>query len=505
MKKIYFFICANILIFNLLQAQIKIGAGGGIHQASIAEKNNLQGWDLNYKNYFSPSTGFHAGVFAEIPIDKKGNFAVLPSLQYTNKGRKFARSYDSTKSFNSDTSSILSSWKTSYVELPVNLIYKLPITQKVNFIIGAGGYVSYLLNGKTSYDIYNASGEHQSYNDKLAYGDQVKTYNKIDYGINAVAGLDFNDRILFTINYSKGLADFYKADYDASFKHQTIGATAVVWLTKSKTAKTKAAAQDSDGDGVPDKIDQCSGESGTVASNGCPDKDSDGIPDKEDKCPDVAGLNKYGGCPAPDKDKDGVPDDEDKCPDIAGSAKYAGCEIPDTDKDGVNDEEDSCPGIVGLPKYNGCPAPDTDKDGINDDEDKCPSKPGTKDNKGCPVIEKNMVDEINKAAKNILFDVNSDNIKATSYPALDRIADIMLNNTALKLDIEGHTDNTGSIRHNQVLSGKRALAIKMYLVKKGVSHERMTASGFGSEHPIADNNTEAGRAKNRRVAFKVTY
>lgn len=505
MKKIYFFICINILVFNSLQAQIKIGVGGGVHQATIAEKSNLPGWNGNYKNYFAPLNGFNAGVFAEIPITKKGNFAVLPSLQYTNKGRKFARSYDSTKAFNSDTSSILSSWKTNYIELPVNLIYKLPVTSKVSFIIGAGGYASYLLNSKTSYDIYNASGEHQSYNNKLTYGDQVNTYNKIDYGINAIAGLDFNDRILFTATYSKGLSNFYNATYDGSFKHQTLGAGVVVWLTKSKTAKKIAAEKDTDGDGVPDKIDQCSGEAGTSATNGCPDKDSDGIPDKEDKCPETAGVSKYGGCPAPDQDKDGVPDDEDKCPDVAGSAKHAGCPAPDTDNDGVNDDEDQCVDIAGSVKYNGCPAPDTDMDGVNDDEDKCPVIAGSKENRGCPAIEKNMIDEINKAAKSILFDVNSDNIKITSYPALDKIADIMLKNNALKLDIEGHTDNTGSVRHNQVLSGKRALAIKMYIVNKGVSHDRMTASGFGSEHPIADNNTEAGRAKNRRVAFKVTY
>lgn len=488
-----------------MQAQIKIGIGGGVHNASIAEKNNLQGWDRNYKNFFSPINGFHAGVFAEIPVTKKGNLAVLSSLQYTNKGRKFARSYDSTKSFISDTSSIISSWKTNYIELPVNLIYKLPVTSKVSFIIGAGGYASYLLNSKTSYDLFNASGELQSYNDKLAYGDQVKSYNKIDYGINAIAGLDFNDRILFTANYSKGLSNFYKAAYDGSFKHQTVGASVIVWLTKSKTAKKKAVAQDSDGDGVPDKNDQCPTEIGTMATNGCPDKDSDSIPDKEDKCPDEAGLSKYGGCPAPDQDKDGVPDDEDKCADVAGSVKYAGCPVPDSDNDGVNDDDDKCPEIVGSAKYSGCPVPDSDRDGVNDDEDRCPTVAGTKENKGCPAIEKNVVDEINKAARNILFDVNSENIKATSYPALDKIAEIMLNNEALKLDIEGHTDNTGSVRINQILSGKRALAIKLYIVNKGVSHDRMTASGFGSEHPIADNNTEAGRAKNRRVAFKVTY
>jgi outer membrane protein OmpA-like peptidoglycan-associated protein len=179
--------------------------------------------------------------------------------------------------------------------------------------------------------------------------------------------------------------------------------------------------------------------------------------------------------------------------------------VPDTDSDGINDENDNCPAIAGVAKYNGCPAPDTDGDGIDDDADKCPLKAGTKENNGCPHLAKDMLDDINKAARSILFDVNSDNIKMSSFVALDKLAEIMRTNDELKLDIEGHTDNTGSVRHNQVLSGRRALAIKTYLVKKGIAPGRLTASGFGSEHPIADNNTEEGRSKNRRVAFKVKY
>ncbi|MBX3257738.1 MAG: OmpA family protein [Chitinophagaceae bacterium] len=505
MKKIYLLLSVNLLIFNIIYAQVKFGLGGGVHNSTVIEKNSLPNWKQQFGNYYTPYSGFHAGLFSEFALDKKANWAVQASLLYTTKGRNFARSYDSAKSFHSDTSSIISSWKLGYLELPVHLVYRIPLTSRVRFILGAGGYAGYNLTQKASYQYYNASGELTTYDNKLATGDNVHQYNKLDYGMNALAGFDFNDRIMLTANYNRSLSDFYKAEYSGSFRHQSYGATLVVWVTKSKSAKLKADAKDSDGDGVPDKIDKCNGENGTAATGGCPDTDGDGIPDMQDKCPDVAGISKLLGCPAPDKDNDGVSDEEDKCPDVAGSPRYDGCPVPDTDNDGINDEEDECPAIIGSSKYKGCPAPDTDMDGVNDDEDKCPLKPGKKEQNGCPDIEKDMIDNINKAARSILFDVNSDNIKSTSNASLDRIADILINNPEIKLDIEGHTDNTGAVRHNQILSGKRALAIKMYLVKKGVEPERLTASGFGSEHPIADNNTEAGRAKNRRVAFKVRY
>ena len=505
MKKTYLLLAFNLVFFNFMYAQIKWGAGAGPHNVSVIETNNLQNWNQQYKRNFSPLGGFHAGVFSEINLDKNGNWAVQPALLYTNKGRKFSKSYDSAKSFLNDTSAINASWKINYLELPVNFIYRLPITQKVRFIVGGGPYIALQLNGKATYEITNASGERNSFNDKLASGDAVNKYQKLNWGINALAGFDFNDRLMLTANYSRSMSDFYTAQYTGSFKHELWGGTVVIWLTPSKTAKIKADQKDSDGDGVADQLDKCPTEMGTAATNGCPDTDGDSVPDNEDKCPGVAGTSKLIGCPAPDRDKDGIADDTDKCPDVAGTAKYNGCAVPDTDADGIDDDNDNCPGIAGTVKYNGCPAPDTDRDGIDDDTDKCPLKTGTKENKGCPYIAKDMLDDINKAARSILFDVNSDNIKTSSFTALDKMAEIMRTDAELKLDIEGHTDNTGSVRHNQVLSGRRALAIKTYLVKKGITSERLTASGFGSENPIADNNTEAGRSKNRRVAFKVKY
>lgn len=505
MKKVYLLFTLSLLFFNTLLAQVKWGIGAGPHNSRVIENNSIQNWDQQYKGNFAPIGGFHAGLFSEINLTKNSNWAVQPALLYTNKGRKFSWSFDSTKSFNNDTSAINANWKISYLELPVNIIYRIPLSRKVRFVLGAGPYVGLHLNGKTSYEIFNASGERETFEDKMATGDAVNKYQKLNWGVNALAGFDFNDRILITANYSRSLANFYTANYSGSFKQQLWGGTIVVWLTRSGTDRLKESQKDRDGDGVPDRLDHCANEMGTAATNGCPDSDGDGTPDKEDKCPDTPGANALLGCPVPDKDKDGIADNLDKCPDVAGVAKYQGCPVPDTDKDGIADDKDNCPGIAGTAQFNGCPAPDTDGDGIADDLDKCPLKPGAKDNNGCPGIAKDMLDDINKAARSVLFDVSSDNIKISSFAALDKLAEILMADAELKLDIEGHTDNTGSVRLNQVLSGRRALAIKAYLVKKGIDADRLTASGFGSERPIASNDTEAGRAKNRRVAFKVRY
>ena len=74
----------------------------------------------------------------------------------------------------------------------------------------------------------------------------------------------------------------------------------------------------------------------------------------------------------------------------------------------------------------------------------------------------------------------------------------------VKMSIAGHTDNTGKPEKNQALSVSRAESVKKYLVSKGVNESRLTATGFGQDQPIADNTTTSGKAKNRRVEFKVS-
>ncbi len=169
---------------------------------------------------------------------------------------------------------------------------------------------------------------------------------------------------------------------------------------------------DTDGDGVPDRRDDCPTEPGAAkwrgcgdpdpdkdkvlraadscptvkgpaSSQGCPDKDKDTIPDRDDRCPKTKGDPAFAGCP-PDHDGDGVIDQKDKCPDVAGEAKRKGCPHPDPDGDGVQGAKDACPDTAGDKDLDGCPPGDADGDGVIDKNDQCPDVAGEAARKGCP-------------------------------------------------------------------------------------------------------------------------
>ena len=101
----------------------------------------------------------------------------------------------------------------------------------------------------------------------------------------------------------------------------------------------------------------------------------------------------------------------------------------------------------------------------------------------------------------ITFDVGKANIKPESMTEINRIAQLMKDNADLKFEVQGHTDNTGTVAGNQKLSEQRAQAIVNKLVEMGIAANRLSAKGMGQSAPLADNSTDEGRAKNRRVEF----
>ncbi len=105
---------------------------------------------------------------------------------------------------------------------------------------------------------------------------------------------------------------------------------------------------------------------------------------------------------------------------------------------------------------------------------------------------------------NIFFETDKYALRPESTPELDKLTQLMKNNPAMKVEISGHTDNQGSESHNLTLSQNRALSVKQYLIKYGIPEIRISTKGFGDKLPVATNDTDAGRAKNRRIELTVT-
>ncbi len=106
--------------------------------------------------------------------------------------------------------------------------------------------------------------------------------------------------------------------------------------------------------------------------------------------------------------------------------------------------------------------------------------------------------------KNLRFKRGSAQVLPSSYPSLDKLVQMMIENESMEIELRGHTDNIGDSALNQVLSEERVDEVKKYLVDKGIAEKRISGKGFGGSKPIASNNMEHTRRLNRRVEFVVT-
>ncbi|MBT8492021.1 MAG: OmpA family protein [Deltaproteobacteria bacterium] len=188
-----------------------------------------------------------------------------------------------------------------------------------------------------------------------------------------------------------------------------------------------------------------------------------------------------GPAPPADRDADGVPDDQDKCPDRP------------EDKDRFEDND-------------GCPDIDNDRDLVLDVADKCPkereSLNGFKDQDGCSdVLPQDLIDL--EGVVGIQFASGTAKMVGTSFKILRDTAKVLAKYPSVRLEVGGHTDNVGDEGDNQLLSQDRAQAVVGFLVSQGIDNLRLRAVGYGPFNPIADNDTPAGRQKNRRVEFQV--
>ncbi len=360
-----------------------------------------------------------------------------------------------------DLSGVAFSWRGDVLVSPLDL------TWSPHVLVGAGAYqlASGDLGQDADWDVHWGLGVRGMLSDFMNVRAEV--------------------RHVLTDSFSGGLA---------SNLELTVGVDFWLW-----DGGTPPAPPDRDRDGIPDRDDECPAEVGVETARGCPDSDRDGVADARDACPEVPGSAALRGCP--DRDGDEVPDNVDKCVDTPGFAEYEGCPPPppDVDGDGTPDAEDACPTDPGPRHAAGCP--DQDGDGIVDALDKCPTQPGVPQEKGClpRVIQR----KFSGSVKGINFETGSAQIKKGSFGLLDEAVKVFTKYPFLRIAIAGHTDDEGADDMNMELSRARAEAVRAYLVDKGIATGRLTAEGFGETMPIGNNKTAGGRAKNRRIEFKI--
>ncbi|MGD2152657.1 MAG: OmpA family protein [Gemmatimonadales bacterium] len=294
--------------------------------------------------------------------------------------------------------------------------------------------------------------------------------------------LTFHDELTHNIELSGGITLFFGVQRDDDKDRVFNEYDACPGTPRGALADARGCPLDSDEDGIIDQIDQCSHTlPGTpVDERGCPtDSDGDGVPDGIDRC---------------DNTPDGVPVDESGCP-------------LDPDGDGVPDGLDRCPNTPAGAQVDerGCPV-DSDGDGVPDGLDRCPNTPADRevDEVGCTRIQAG-IETGRLVLSSIYFRTNSAELLAASRRVLDEVGQALLDRPEAQIEIQGHTDASGSAGYNLQLSERRARSVFEYLTATypGLERGRFTVRGYGESRPIASNETPDGMAMNRRVEFVV--
>ena len=461
---------------------LHFNVGGGLHDFSYDLTNGTKqtakiGYTVNaaYSYFFTSHWGFQTGIGAQ-------TINGLSTLNYQSTVSAVdinSRTYD----FRTNYKGWQEKQEAIFFDVPLVLQYRHSIGKNFGIIGSAGGKVSipvYQRFKSTNIGEIVTTGYYSQWNLELSdlpqYGFTTisNSYKgnlslKTAYmGVADLGGLirlsDKTDLYIGGyVNYGlnnilkSGAKEVYQSDgaYNGVFASAQTTKVIPISFGVKVGVYLKMGKKDSDGDGVSDRKDKCSGTPkeayGKIDKNGCP-LDSDG---------------------------DGVPDYLDKCPNTPKAAK-------------------------GMVDKKGCPL-DSDGDGVFDYLDKCPTIPGLASNKGCPEIKKEVKALFKKALQGIQFATGKSDIKPISFNLLNQIAVMLIANPTYIIEIQGHTDNVGKPANNLILSDKRAEAVKNYLINARVDANRLTSRGYGDTVPVTSNATPKGKALNRRVEFVVTF
>jgi outer membrane protein OmpA-like peptidoglycan-associated protein len=156
---------------------------------------------------------------------------------------------------------------------------------------------------------------------------------------------------------------------------------------------------------------------------------------------------------------------------------------------------------------------DEDGDGVFDRRDRCPDTPANTpvDHHGCPLPQypasvktaEPPVSEVITLSSNVLFAYNKSDLTPEARSELDSLMPKLQSADVVSVKVVGHTDSQGSDAYNQKLSERRASSVAAYLLSRGLAPNKLTSEGRGETQPVADNDTEEGRAKNRRVELHI--
>lgn len=365
--------------------------------------------------------------------------------------------------------------------------YILPATARFRPYVGVGFNH---LAGKTSGNAYDISN-----------GELKHAIDEVEF--NLVGGVKYvvTKRVSAFVEYSEHFAT--ADEWDGAFidfKNDKLRGFQLGLVVKLGREK------DSDGDGVPDKDDECpdTPRGVEVDEKGCPkDRDKDGIPDFEDDCPDDPGLPEFNGCP--DRDGDGIPDKIDDCPDIPGLEEFNGC--PDTDGDGVPDPKDHCPDTPAGVKVDdyGCPI-DSDGDGLTDDIDQCPDEYGPMEYMGCPEPpDPGWPDIPKETPPEVYFDTDKAELTPEAEAELNKMVRHLFENPNFSIRLFGFADPRGSVEYNQKLSERRVDAVKKYLMRRGIPESRIIVRALGEIQEVEGSHEGESQDEQYRRARKVEF
>ena len=313
------------------------------------------------------------------------------------------------------------------------------------------------------------------------------------------------------VSFLLGL-DILPANIFYSYDLTTSQASGYTGGTHEISLSVALGKKDSDGDGVPNKVDDCPEEAGSELNNGCPleDRDGDGVPDNEDDCPDMFGDAKSNGCPNLamlyvlniQGDIIEVKTDEGDASFTIDTVYLNGgyyflVQSPDNEAiDPITLIVVNADGSETTYQAHMTPEGYYIIDGFN--QESTIPLPAEEIREEVDLDDKEQA-IVNEAFGTLEFETGKSIIKASSYPSIEKLTTLLKDNPDWKVSLTGHTDNVGDASSNMILSKRRAEAVRDLLEEYGANSSQIVTEFKGETEPIDSNDTPEGRERNRRV------